>query len=286
MALKDFLKSKIFFKHLLFIVLSFILIITITSLILKIYTRHGDEYSVPKIVSLNINDIADDENLKNFEIMIIDSVYKEGAVSGTILTQDPSEGSLVKKGRKIYITVASYSGDVIRMPSCTDRSLKSAVQTLIDVGLKIGTVMYRTGDINYIVTEQRFNGKPITKGSDIITGESIDLVVEVNSTTAQVSIPDITSKTEQEAEIMLWKAGLNVGRKIYQGQQDASHSRVVSFSPSGKQTTIGTAVNITLMNDSEKAYRKQIESFRQNQQIEELINEIDTTDTENENENN
>ncbi|MGP1514661.1 MAG: PASTA domain-containing protein [Bacteroidales bacterium] len=276
MELREFFKSKIFLKHLLLIVGSFFVLLFLVSFILKIYTRHGQEYEVPKITGLNIKDIESNENLKHFEIMIMDSIYKEGVLSGTILNQDPSEGAFVKNGRKIYITVASYSGDMVRMPLCKDKSLKSAVQTLVDAGLRVGTIMYRNGEIDNIVVEQRYKGKNINVGSDIITGEAVDLIVEVTSTTKEVIMPNISSKTESDAEIMLWKAGLNVGRKIFQGKNGEGKGRVISFSPSYRSVMIGTAINLTLMSESEKAYKRQLEDFEQSRQIEEIIEENDT----------
>ena len=271
MALKDFLKSKVFFRHLLLIVLSFFAILIVVAFVLKIYTRHGKEYEVPKIVGLNIKDIESNENLEQFKIMILDSVYKDGVLSGTIITQDPSEGSLVKSGRKIYITIASYSGEMIRMPLCKDKSLKTSVQTLIDAGLRVGTIMYRAGEIDNIVVEQRYKGKNINVGSDILTGEAIDLVVEVTSTTKEVYIPDIIEKTENEAEILLWKAGLNIGRKVVQGKNNNGNCRVVSYTPMSRKVMIGSAINVNLMSDREKAYKRQVEDFKQSQLIEERI---------------
>jgi hypothetical protein len=32
--------------------------------------------------------------------------------------------SIVKSGRKIYITVAAFSGEIVEMPNCKDKSLK------------------------------------------------------------------------------------------------------------------------------------------------------------------
>ena len=39
---------------------------------------------------------------------------------------------------------------------------------------------------------------------------------------------------------------------------------------------IGTAINLTLMSESEKAYKRQLEDFEQSRQIEEIIEENDT----------
>jgi hypothetical protein len=63
--------------------------------------------------------------------------------------------------------------------------------------------MFRVGEIPNIVVEQRYKGTTIQAGKDIQSGESIDLVVEVSSTTSSVRMPDILSKTESDAEVLL-----------------------------------------------------------------------------------
>lgn len=276
MAVKEFLKSKIFLKNLLFIIVFFLLLIVIVNFSLKLYTRHGKEYIVPQITGLKYQDIENDKALNHFRIMVMDSIFKEGIEAGTILSQDPIAGNRVKGGRKIYITIATSKGEIVHMPNCIDRGIKAAVQQLVDAGLRVGTIMYRVGEVDGVVVEQRYRGKRINAQSDVQSGDNIDLVVEVTSTTKTVRMPDILSKVEGDAEVMLWKAGLNVGKKVYQGKQDNSHTRVASFTPHQNSVMIGTAVNITLINDSEAAYRKKMEDFKQEQQEIEVEDEDDT----------
>lgn len=248
----------------------------IINLLLKIYTRHGKEYEVPKITGLKFQDIEDSEQLAYFQIIPMDSIFKEGVEYGTIISQDPSEGTKVKRGRKIYITIAASKGEIVRMPNCRDKGIKSAVRQLVDVGLRVGTIMYRTGEVDGVVIEQRYHGKPISTQTDIQSGESIDLVVEVSSTTKMIKMPDILSKTEDEAELLLWSSGLNVGKKVYQGKQDNTHTRVVSFSPNSRRVMIGSVINLNLVNDNESAYKKQVEKFKNEQQEDEQEDEQDT----------
>lgn len=253
--------------------------------ILKVYTRHGKEYEVPQITDKLLQDVVDSEEMALFDIFILDSIYRENFQPGTILTQDPNPGTMVKKGRKIYVTVVAYSGEIVSMPSCVNMSLKTAVQNLVDKNLRVGTLIFRNTDMSgdALVVEQRYSGQTIRTGTDIQSGESVDLVVEVPSTTAMIKIPDILGLTEKEAEIMLWKAGLNIGTKQYDGEKDTQKMRVVSYSPLANSVTIGTSISLNFVNDNSRKYKKQIEQFREekssmaeqeqiNAQIEEQIN--------------
>src|SRR5574344_2720167 len=132
MSFKQFVKSKTFFIHLGLIVASFLLLLVISFFVLKIYTRHGQEYIVPDIEGKVVSEIEQMSEMKYFDLVVIDSIFKEDSPSGTILSQEPVADSKVKKGRKIYVTVSSLSGDELNMPLCTDISLKTAVQSLTD----------------------------------------------------------------------------------------------------------------------------------------------------------
>ena len=107
MSLKDFFKSKSFFIHLGLIVVSFFLIIFLVFFSLKIYTRHGKEYIVPDISGKLIQEIEQMEEMRPFNVVIIDSIFQEETPLGTILSQEPVANSKAKKGRKIYLTIAS-----------------------------------------------------------------------------------------------------------------------------------------------------------------------------------
>jgi beta-lactam-binding protein with PASTA domain len=263
MSVKDFLKSKSFFINLGLIVISFFVIILLIFFSLKIYTRHGKEYIVPDISGRLIQEIEQMEEMSPFNIVIIDSIFQEETPSGTILSQEPVANSKAKKGRKIYLTVASFSGDDIDMPSCVDMSLKLAVQTLTDVGLRIGNISFVQGNISNIVVAQQKNGKQIRQNTKVKRGEVIDLVVEMTESQTTTNMPDILGKTEEEAEKMLWAAGLNVGKKEFEGKKDKNHSRVVSYQPTFQGLTLGTTVSLYFVNDTKNNYKKLKRDFEE-----------------------
>jgi beta-lactam-binding protein with PASTA domain len=263
MSVKDFLKSKSFFIHLGLIIVSFFVIILLVFFSLKIYTRHGKEYVVPDITGKLIQEIEQMDEMDPFNIVIIDSIFQEETPSGTILSQEPVANSKAKKGRKLYLTVASFSGDDIEMPSCVDMSLKLAVQTLTDIGLRIGNISFVQGNISNIVVAQLRNGKQIKQNTKVKRGEVIDLVVEMTESQTTTNMPDILGKTEEEAEKMLWAAGLNVGKKDFEGKKDKNHSRVVSYQPTFQGLSYGTTISLYFINDTKNNYKKAKRDFEE-----------------------
>jgi beta-lactam-binding protein with PASTA domain len=230
---------------------------------LKIYTRQGKEFIVPNLEGKSLMEIESIKEMSNFNLIIIDSIYKEDSPSGIVLTQEPIADSKVKKGRKIYVTITSASGDDLNMPLCTDISLKTAVQSISDIGLRIGNITFIPGDISNVVVEQRKNGKKIRQNDKVKRGDVIDLVVEMNINNSTTNMPDILGKTEAEAERMLWSAGLNVGKKTFDGPKDFNHSRVVSYEPTFKGLTLGTTVSLHFINDTKKSYNKTLRDFEE-----------------------
>jgi serine/threonine-protein kinase len=231
--------------------------------LLKGYTRHGKEYLVPDISGRLIQEAEQMKEMSPFDIVIIDSIYQEETPSGTILSQEPVANSKAKRGRKIYLTIASFSGDEVEMPSCIDMSLKLAVQTITDIGLRIGNINFVQGDIPNIVVAQQKNGKPIRQHTKVTRGEVIDLVVEMTESQTTTNMPDILGKTEEEAERMLWAAGLNVGKKDFEGKKDKNHSRVVSYQPTFQGLTLGTTISLYFVNDTKNNYKKLKRDFEE-----------------------
>lgn len=263
MSLSKFLKSKSFFVNLGLIIVSFFVLLLLVFFLLKGYTRHGKEYLVPDISGRLIQEAEQMKEMSPFDIVIIDSIYQEETPSGTILSQEPVANSKAKKGRKIYLTIASFSGDEVEMPSCIDMSLKLAVQTITDIGLRIGNINFVQGNIPNIVVAQQKGGKAIRKSTKVKRGDVIDLVVEMTESQTTTNMPDILGKTEDEAERLLWAAGLNVGKKDFEGKKDKDHSRVVSYQPTFQGLTLGTTISLYFVNDTKNNYKKLKRDFEE-----------------------
>jgi beta-lactam-binding protein with PASTA domain len=142
-------------------------------------------------------------------------------------------------------------------------SLKLAVQTITDIGLRIGNINFVQGDIPNIVVAQQKNGKPIRQHTKVTRGEVIDLVVEMTESQTTTNMPDILGKTEEETERMLWAAGLNVGKKDFEGKKDKNHSRVVSYQPTFQGLTLGTTISLYFVNDTKNNYKKLKRDFEE-----------------------
>lgn len=267
MSLIEFIKSKVFLKNLGLMAGVFIGILIIAFICLNFYTRHGSEQVMPDIEGRFIDEVNEMAEMKDLELIIMDSIYTPGEHSGKVISQDPKAGAKIKKGRKIYVVITSSKGENIPMPNCKDQSVRSAVNQLTNVGLRVGKFIFNIGDFNNVVVGQRYKGNPIVEGTEIQRGEEIDLVVEMNQERYTTSMPSIIGLTEPEAEKKLWEASLNVGSKEYEGKKDIIHSKVISFSPNNSSITKGTTISIKFMNDTKPSYGEKIKKFRMSDPI-------------------
>jgi hypothetical protein len=176
-----FFSSKKLGFHILIAAGIFILICIITLFVLDSYTRHGTEEVMPNFVGMDSNELLNKETVsKDYIIVVSDYLYDRNSQQGTVLKQDPHAGEMVKKGRKVYVTVASNTPPKVVMPQLQDVSLRQAEIMLKAIGLELAPVIYKASPYENAVLEQLYKGRVILPGTEVSTGETITLVVGKN----------------------------------------------------------------------------------------------------------
>ena len=180
MGLKDYYKKhKILSSLILMIVLSG-LVVFIVGVSLKKITKHGQEYDLPDFTGMNaqqLHDFEEDSNFYDFQFVVTDSVFVPNGKGGTVLTQDPSAGSKVKKGRKVYLSIVALSMPKVEVPNLVDLSLRQAENMLQSNDLKLGNVIYKASKYPNAVLEQRYKGRIIEPGKLVPYKSEITLIV-------------------------------------------------------------------------------------------------------------
>jgi len=161
--------------------------------VLSSYTRHGTEVVMPDFIGMSSQELLKMEYVselnselkegvyKDYVIIISDYIYDRNTPPGTVLKQDPHVGEMVKKGRKVYVTVASNMPPKVIMPQLQDISLRQAEIMLKAIGLECGQVIFKPSPYENAVLEQLYKGRAITPGTEISAGETITLVVGRNT---------------------------------------------------------------------------------------------------------
>ena len=178
MSFFRFLYSKSLFIQLLLALLVSILIVYLSLTFLKYFTFHNNHQKVPNLkgISLiNLPQIISDKNLR-FEI-IDSSKFTPILPPLSVIEHLPGPGKLVKKNRKIYVTLNPSGYKRISVPNVVQITRRNAEVKLISVGFSIGEITYENNIGKNMVLEVRYEGEPIEPGILLRKTSKIDLVL-------------------------------------------------------------------------------------------------------------
>ena len=183
-------------------------------LCIRIYTHHGRSHAVPDFSEMPLEDAIKLIEQKKFRHEIFDSQYVAEKPSGTILDQHPAAGFLVKKNRKIFLTINASNPGVIEMPNLVGITLREARIKLEGYGLTLGSLYYRYDISENVVLDQQFNGHIIPPGDSIVKGSEVDLVLGKGLANVRRQVPDLTGMSIEQATIIATDATFNIGAVI------------------------------------------------------------------------
>lgn len=199
----DFFKKHPIIKTLLLMIIVFFLLIGITLYGLKLYTRHGKAVLVPEVKALALPDALRILDREGFRYEIIDSLFIDGAIPGTIVEQTPAGGSKVKEGRIIYLSINAYSPRMISCPKVTDMSMRQALSTLESRGLTDVRIQSVPSEYPDLVIGIEYQGEPLEAGDKLPAGSTVTLLVGngVSETELDSTTTDETAQPADEAPI-------------------------------------------------------------------------------------
>ncbi|MGG7035378.1 MAG: PASTA domain-containing protein [Flavobacterium sp.] len=178
MTLKEYLKSKVFFKQL---AIAFGIIVFICIVLLqwiKFVTKHGEEITVPNLAKMSVEQAEERLDDLDLDYEVLDTTdFNPDYPKFSVVKQDPLPGAKVKEGRKIYIKLNSSGFTMVRMPDLIEKTLRQAEPTLKSIGLELGTITYKPYLGKDMVLEMKLNGKDLKPGDKVHKSSKIDLVV-------------------------------------------------------------------------------------------------------------
>jgi eukaryotic-like serine/threonine-protein kinase len=214
----QFLKSKKFILNFLASLAVIIMLLGFVYKWLDSYTDHGNSVTVPDLRGMTIAQAETFLKTKNLSFKISDSsAFIADKPHGTIVEQDPRSDEKVKQGRTIYLSITRSIAPLVKLPSLKDVSLRQAEAILDAYGLKAGEHIFKPDLAKNAVLGLMMNGKTITEEDEIPKGSVIDLIVGDGLGNTQVSVPELTGLTFEEALFVLKGSSLNIGSVFYDG---------------------------------------------------------------------
>lgn len=252
---------KRFLFHLLLMAIVLALAVLITLFWLRTYTNHGQKLEMPDYVGINYDTAFEDAEDKSFKMVIKDSLHRVDVKGGEILNQLPVAYSKVKEDRTIYVTVAKYNADLIKLEDLPalygkDYVSKKRELELLQIESAIKGYTYDTGEPDHILAVYQ-DGKKIVgrnnkgTGVTIPKGGKLEFVLS-KSRGGMLEIPDLICQQVSGAEFVLSSQDLEIGKITEEGVIDSQGSAyiIAQYPPYSFGGTIemGSKIDITISN--------------------------------------
>ena len=226
----SFLKQKKFYINLLLIVVLCFVLLWLTIKMLNVYTRHGKVFEMPDFSGLTTQEV---ERMygKDYNFILIDSIYSKSQEPGSIVQQDPLPGSKVKQGRNVYYIIVAKAPERTTMPNLNNLSLRQAIVLLESSGLEVKELEYVEHFARNAICEQRHDGLVIKPGTELIKGSKITLYVGLGPDDKKVKLPSLYGLPVNEVQRTLNMAGLNLGNEFYEDHDSVQYMKVFRMGP-------------------------------------------------------
>lgn len=174
--------------------------------------------------------------------------YKEttdDSLIGKVESTDPVAGTTVNAGTQVTVVLYKGKNEVnIKMPDLSNKSEADAKKELEDLGFDINNV-----GVEYTYDNEIKEGNVITQngpkvGEETPSTAKINLVVSLG----KPIIPDIVGKTKAEAEELLAKYSLKLGKVTKKNDDKVEAGKIISINgySVNDSVKIGTAIDVVI----------------------------------------
>lgn len=250
--------------HVLLMIGISVVILVVVFIFIRFYARQGKEYEMPDYVGKNIAE-AMATNEIDLDFVVQDSIFRQGAEGGIILTQDPKGGTMVKSGRKVYVSITAYNADDAVLPELVGLSVRQAVSELYGVGLSVGKLMFVEDPYKNSVVDQSCKGKTLYAGQQIPRGSVVDLVVGSGDGTGENIVPFVIGKTADKARRDILSVSLNIGEEHFRGVKNKATAVVYRQEPDYtgvNKYPYGTSVELWYIDVDKTDVNKMVTEFK------------------------
>ena len=233
-----------------------VVLLIVAALGLRLITRHGKTVTAPDFTNLSVAQAQTLAKKENVGVKVVDSVFVRRLPGGVVYRQLPQAGSLVKKGRSIFLTINSVVPRKVVMPNLFGYSVTEARSELRNRGLNLGRLNYVKDIATNNVLGQNCEGLEVKAGDLVVSGSVIDLIVGVGTQDNQTTVPKLTGMKYVNAVDAIQERFLNVGKVSFDPDiktyADSMNAVVYKQDPAGAGRSLGANVNFSLTLDQTK----------------------------------
>jgi serine/threonine-protein kinase len=219
-------RQSILYKPVLYALLLLFLVLLFDKIIMPFYVKLGREIEMPDVLEMSLQEAQTKLTADGFRVMVSDSLFDSKHPQGTVIEQNPYPYAMVKKGRRVYLTV-SIGERPLTMPNLFGVSAREAELILESHDLKLNGKSYVFSDIYH---ESTVMGQSYPQGQPIKAGSRIDITISLGRMTQDRTVPNVQGKSLYEAREILKAIGLKIGQIEYKTRQDILPETVIGQS--------------------------------------------------------
>ncbi|MGM0568644.1 MAG: PASTA domain-containing protein [Elusimicrobiota bacterium] len=215
------------------------------NIIIKRIIHDRSEVVVPDIQGVPLEDALEVLSERNLSLSFVARRHDPDIPSGSIISQTPPAGLMVREGREIE-TVISSGGRVVFVPDVEERQLREAEMLIRQTGLQMGEqkrTYSRNLEEDYVVSQDP------APDSVVQSDSYVDLVVSMGLPDDREAIymPDLKDMNIRNAEKLLSGMGLRIAGVKSEIHEELPEGTVISQKPEeDEKVEEGDSVDLVL----------------------------------------
>lgn len=212
-------------------------------------TETETEVEMIKVIGMTVDEAQ--AKLEDMGITVVVSGTQESdEEAGTILSQDPKEGSMIAQNSTVKVVVAGQStteADEIDVPSVVGKTKSEAETAIKNAKFNYKETYEYSADVaaDVVISQSPASGK-------LAEGSTIEIVISQGEQSK--TVPNVLGYAQSAAQSSLTAAGLNYSVKTDYSDSVAEGNVISQDIEAGKTVAPGTTVTITVSLGSNTKY--------------------------------
>lgn len=212
-------------------------------------TETETEVEMIKVIGMTVDEAQ--AKLKDMGITVVVSGTQESdEEAGTILSQDPKEGSMIAQNSTVKVVVAGQGtteADEIDVPSVVGKTKSEAETAIKNAKFNYKETYEYSADVaaDVVISQSPASGK-------LAEGSTIEIVISQGEQSK--TVPNVMGSAQSAAQSSLTAAGLNYSVKTDYSDSVAEGNVISQDVEAGKTVAPGTTVTITVSLGSNTKY--------------------------------
>ncbi|GJM43826.1 MAG: hypothetical protein DHS20C21_06680 [Gemmatimonadota bacterium] len=234
---------KIFLGLLIAGVAAFVTGLALFQLGMLAFVRSGAEVQVPDLIGRELSEARATLEAASFVGVPETEVYSDEFGEGAVVEQRPAAGKVLRKGRKVWLTVSMGVRKAIA-PSLVGMSYRQAGIVLARDNLASGSISRVHHDT---VRRGAVIGQNPPASSPLPEGGRVDLLVSLGPPPESYVMPDLVGRPAREVESLLERHGLRLGERTVLIDHSVLPGTVLELDPPrGSRVNSGEAVDVVV----------------------------------------